>query len=311
MGKTTLTGFRIRPPEPSELAPVDELLKTPVFQGKGVYRLAAYAEPGELLVGAVAVKVGGGGDSGIAHFDLEIAGFARRSGVGRQLILRLFEVALSNNCCRLVCSKLLQDKSPAHQFAEALGFSPERTFLRWFLTTAKSLQVTVRVHERYRNRHTQLKDIQFLSLHQADPDAVAQCLFRNYGGYVDSYLRGIKDGTSHPRMSTIAVHNGRVVAASMWHLVPPNFPRLKPIAELRLIVVDPEYQKGPLALCLCWEGSERVQCEGIPDITLEADLKYDTFANSYAKKCKAVSSHSRHRLSISGEAMAKALSLHV
>ncbi len=297
-----LTGFEILPPRPDQQQAVDALFGDDPLGRENLHRLAAFGRPGDMLLGAITVRPGSGGDPTIAHFRIHIIEQLRRQGIGTKLAQHLFQMALANNCRTLILGEFVNDGSSQHAFTQAIGMTPQRSYKRWHVTASASLKWAMPYLQPYRDSHPHLVGTQVVPLAEVDPAAVSQFFTEFYGGYADRYQQDIRNNLTHNQLSAVAIRDGQILAATLVELMTATKDR-PDCARLNLIAVRRDLRLGPLAVLLSADMATRMQLYGIEDCVFNADEQHDRYAVSYAKRCKGRSGVTQYRMAIDADRM--------
>ncbi|QNN24474.1 GNAT family N-acetyltransferase [Planctomycetales bacterium ZRK34] len=297
-----LQGFHVRPPRDDERAAVDALFDPHVLGDGPIIALAAYGQPGDVLLGATIARPGGGGNPAIAHLLLYVHEWARRRGVGTKLIMHLYQLALANGCLSLIHGGFVNDGSDEHAFARRLGFTPERSLRQWHITVPQHRTWAPRLINRFGRSHPDVVGVQLLGHWQVDALPIAEFFTAQYGGFTDRYLQQIRERELHSDLSVVAMLDGRVLGATLVELIPGMHGR-PDAANLRLIAVEPEFRRGPLPLFICNNLADRLDEWKVEHVFFDADEVHDSFATGYGRRCGGEAGKPRHRLSIGADDM--------
>jgi GNAT superfamily N-acetyltransferase len=299
MSITQLEGFNVRPPRPEELPAI-----TPWFEGSqlGVGQSmirAAFSRPGEVPLGAYVVRPTAGGRVG--QFTIFVRPDCRRHGIGRFLMMHLYQVAMGNNAEQLVLTELIHQDEPENAFCKAVGLLADMQLGTYELDIAGQVQpLCAPIARRFLRSHPHLQGVRVTTLAEVDAESVARFLTTYYSGFVEQQTERLRNGFFDPRISTVALKPDGTITGIALFLAKPNDPAI----FLDLVLTEPSIRGGPTPVVLFDESTRQSLAQRKTTVVFEADARHDNFAIGFAARCGVTTPKwFRYRYSISREQM--------
>jgi hypothetical protein len=259
----------------------------------------AFSEPGNMPLGGFIVRPALGGNVG--QFTLFVRPECRQHGVGRQLMLWLYRLALSNNAQHLVMSELIHQDERENAFFRSMGMTPDMELGTYELDVAKQVQPLCEpIARRFLRTHPHLRGVQITILDQVDPHAVGEFLTNFHSGFVEEQTQRVRTGFFDGKISTVARRADGTMTGVGLFVAKPNDPQFL----LDLVLTDPAIRNGPTPLVLFAESCRQSLAQGKTTVVFEADKAKDTFAVGFAERCGVKSPRwFRYRYAIHREGM--------
>lgn len=274
------TRFTIRPPAEPELPVFQPWFGDSILGWRQCMIRGAFSDPGDVPLGGFIVLPALGGSVG--QFTVFVRPDCRRRGVGRQLMLWLYRLALSNNAQHLVASELIHQDQRENAFFHAIGMKPDMELGTYELDVAtQALPLCDRITNRFLKTHPHLQGVQITTLDQVDPLAVGKFLTNYHTGFVEQQAQRVQTGFFDGTISTIARRIDGTITGVGLFVAKANDPKF----VLDLVLTDPAVRNGPTPLVLFAETCRRSLAQGKTTVFFEADRAKDAFAVGFATRC--------------------------
>jgi GNAT superfamily N-acetyltransferase len=299
-----LDGFHVRTPRPHEAATLLSFFTGEPLGSEKVLVLGAFAQPGDVPLGAAIVRPSHRGGVNVGHFFLFVRPEFRRQGIGARLMNHLYGMALANHAQWLILGELIHQDRPENAFCRAVGLSPERSFATYSLSIAHALEkICGPIADRFERTHPHLAGAEILPLDQIDAAQAARFFAAHHSGYVGQRLSQFESNAYDRAVSGVAVRNGEIFAGLLVRSKPGESSVL-----IDLVLSLPPYRNGPTPLVLLAHGARLALEKKYTHCVFEADEHFDLFAAGCARRCGAKPQWLRHRYSISNAHMATLVS---
>jgi ribosomal protein S18 acetylase RimI-like enzyme len=276
----------IRTPRRDELSDIAAWFAGSGLGEQNLFYLAAFAQPGEAPIGAVAVRPDAGG---VARFHIHVIPDARRRKIGTALIGQLRKVATANHARRLVLVELIHQDRPDNAFYRSVGMEPERSFATYAISLDTGFKTFGHLFDRIA-RQGRMGGAEVAPLDRVHAPVAAEFFARQYGGPADGYLASFQSGRYDLRISCAVMRGREMLAGALVRSRAGE-----PSVYIELLAATPEFRRGPAALAMSGQIERAARALGFKSVVFEADPRYDAFAADVARRCGASPKWVRYR----------------
>jgi hypothetical protein len=292
---TLLQGFVVRPPKPSEISSLLGFFNPSPLGTQNLTLLGAFGQPGDVPLGAVAVRPVTRAGLSVGHFVIFVRIDCRRRGIGRMLMRHLYQFAANNRADRLALAELIHEDRGENAFYRAVGLSPQRTLASYRIPIGHGFTTVCEpAARRFERSHPHLAGTRVVPLRELDAELVSHFFAANYGGFAERFAGQLRGGHYDLSISTAIVRGDDEVLSAMLIRSRPG----EPAVFVDLMVSTPALHNGPAPLVLLAHAAPVASAAGSTHCVFEADADYDRFAVGAALRCGATMEGKRFRYAI-------------